>query len=66
MGVLDTFGTLVALAGFGLVGLGSYGVLEGTGYGLALSFMIPGLFVIIAGMLIVSVSRRGRGADYAY
>lgn len=66
MRAFSTFGTLVALAGFGLVGLGAYAVLDGPGYGLALTLMIPGVFVIIAGMLIVSVARRSQGLNYVY
>lgn len=66
MGVLGKLGTLVALAGFALVGLGSYAILGGSGYGLALTLAIPGVFVIVAGMLIVSVANRNRGLNYIY
>lgn len=66
MGGLGRLGTLVALVGFGLVVLGTYAVLEGPGYGLALNFMILGLFVILAGMLIVSLSRRDPGSNVGF
>lgn len=63
MSVVRRFGTLIALVGFALVGLGTYAVLGGSGYGIALSLMIPGLFVIIAGMLVVSVAGATLGLD---
>lgn len=66
MGVVSTFGTPIALGGLGLVGLGTYAFLEGPGSGLALSFMIPGVFVVIAGMLVVSLAGRDTGLDCIY
>lgn len=66
MNPVALLGWIIGLVGLALVGVGALFVMNQTAYTIALTAVMLGLFVIIAGMAAVSTARKHHGLGVIY